>query len=62
MTLGPRVKRLRVERHLSREQLAVASGVSMGTIENVENDHVVTIATVQKVAAGLRVPMAHLFD
>lgn len=61
--IGDRVKGLRAAKSLSLEQLAQASGVSRSMISLIERGEASPTATVlEKVAAGLDVSLASLFE
>lgn len=61
--IAARVRRLRAERGLSLAGLAAATGVSRSMISLVERgESSPTAAVLEKLAAGLAVPLASLFD
>ncbi len=60
---GRRIIGLRGERDWTQEDLAAASGISTRSISSIENGvYSVTLDTIQKLARGLGVPLAELFD
>ena len=63
-SVGARVARLRVERELSRSQLAKQSGLHYQTIVKVENDAMrdPSLSTVVALCRGLRVSYSELID
>lgn len=56
------VRRLRLERGWSQEQLAVASGLSLRTVQRVEAEGVASLATAASLAATYAVPLIQLQD
>lgn len=57
------VERLREERGLTQEQLGWAAGIHQTAIARIESgERRPTLGTVFKLAAGLEVPPARLFD
>ena len=61
--LGQRVKALRTERGYSQEQLAAHSGLDQTHIAHIEHGRRnATIITVERIAIGLDVSVAELFN
>jgi transcriptional regulator with XRE-family HTH domain len=61
--IAARVRELRAERRLSLESLAESSGVSRSMISLIERgESNATAVVLEKLAAGLGVPLASLFD
>ena len=61
--LGQRVRELRRERGYSQEQFAARCGLDRTYIASVEHGRRnVTIATVERIASGLGISVAELFD
>jgi transcriptional regulator with XRE-family HTH domain len=61
--LGARIRALRKERGMSLVELAVASGISKGSLSGIERGLVlITIATLAKIARGLGLAAAHLME
>ena len=59
-SIGPKVRRLRLQKGLSLQQLAERSGVSAAAIHKVErNGMVPTITTLIKLAASLNRPVSY---
>src|SRR4029077_8365527 len=62
-SIGPKVKALRQEQRLSRQQLAVKAEVSAAAIHKIErNDMVPTITTLLKVASALDRPVTYFVE
>lgn len=60
---GARMRALRRERGWTQKQLADASGVSARSISSIENGiYSVTLDTAARIARGLGVPLAILFE
>jgi DNA-binding XRE family transcriptional regulator len=60
--VGDKVRGLRKERGWLQQDLADRAGVSMQTVSNLETGrHVPEMATLAKIAAALKVPLAELF-
>lgn len=61
--LGNRIRRLRIERGLSQYQFAKMIGMDRSFLISVEKGRRnVTLETITKIAAGLDVTLAYLFD
>jgi transcriptional regulator with XRE-family HTH domain len=61
--LAQNVRRLRLARHLSQEDLAHAAELSQDQISDVENaKHSVTLDNIQRLAFALNVRVAELLD
>lgn len=61
MSVGERVKSIRTERGMTVAALADLTGLSKGLISQVENNKTSpSIATLEKIAEGLKVPAAYL--
>ena len=59
---GPHVRRLRLSRSLTQEQLAERAGLSADTIRRVENGSLSpSLGTLTKLGTGLQSSVAHLF-
>ena len=52
---GDKIKRLRIKHSWSQEKLAAASGLSLRTIQRIENDGVCSLESKQAIAATLQV-------
>lgn len=62
-SIGPKLKKLRQEQHLSLQQLAVKAEVSAAAIHKIErNDMVPTITTLLKIATALERPVSHFVE
>ncbi len=61
--MGHRIKKIRMEKGISQEQLAKESGVSRTIISMIENDedHNAKSSTLKKLAAALGVSFGELF-
>lgn len=60
---GGRVRALRDERGLSREELAVKAGVSYWTVVGAEQGRRgMQVSTVRKIAEALDVPLSEILD
>jgi transcriptional regulator with XRE-family HTH domain len=63
MTLGERIKALRGERQLQQRQLAEKAGLTPSMVSQIESGRLTpSLHTLGKIAAGLGVPIASLFD
>jgi transcriptional regulator with XRE-family HTH domain len=61
--LAQNVRRLRLARHLSQEDLAHAAELSQDQISDVENaKHSITLDNIQRLAFALNVRVAELLD
>lgn len=61
MKLSPSaVRRSRIERGWSQEQLAVASGLSQRTVQRVESEGIASLSTASSLAATFNVPLLQL--
>ncbi|KKB75310.1 MULTISPECIES: helix-turn-helix domain-containing protein [Bacillus] len=63
-TFGEQLKKLREQRKLSVNQLAMYAGVSAAAISRIENGHrgVPKPATIKKLAEALKIPYEQLMD
>lgn len=61
-TIGSKIKKLRLEKDLTQEELAVKAGIPYATLIKIENDSVKnpTINTLQKLAQALEVSVDEL--
>lgn len=63
MATADLIRTRRRELNLTREQLAVAAGVSLPTIQRAETGtHAPTLATLTAIAEALSVPLSELID
>jgi transcriptional regulator with XRE-family HTH domain len=63
MTLGERIRALRAERALQQRQLAEKAGLTPSMLSQIESGRLTpSLHTLGKLAGGLGVPMATLFD
>ncbi len=61
MKISPaNVRRLRIERGWSQDQLAIASGLSLRTVQRVEGEGIASLNTAASLAATYSVPLAQL--
>ena len=62
MSLGERVREIRLSKNISTTKLAKMSGVSRGTIDMLEHSRLndVKLSTLQKVSAALDVDISNL--
>ncbi len=59
---GAAVRQSRIERGWSQEQLAIASGLSLRTIQRVESEGIASLGTAASLAATFAVPLPQLQD
>lgn len=61
-TIGSKIKKLRLEKDMTQEELAVKAGIPYATLIKIENDSVKnpTINTLQKLAQALEVSVDEL--
>ena len=63
MSVGRTILRLRIQSKKSQRTLAESAGLAVSYVSRLENGHVVpTIRTMNKIAAGLGVPITSLVD
>jgi len=63
MSIGPFIQAWRLSKNQSLESLATAAGISNSLLEQIESEEIeVSSATLQAIAAGLRIPPGWLFD
>jgi len=61
-SMGPAVRRMRVQRGLSVADLAAAAGVTSGAISQIESDRIQpTITTLRRIAEAIGVPVFRFF-
>ena len=61
--VAARIKKLREERHMTQEDLAVKAGVSRGYLARVETGrHEPTLSTLEKLAKALKVKVGKLLE
>lgn len=61
--LGSNLRAARKGQNLSQEELSARSGVQAGEISRIERGkRDPQVSTVEKLAAGLKLPLARLFD
>lgn len=61
--IGPRLRQVRQERHLSQRELAAQAGVSPNAISLIERDEISpSVTTLQRLAAALNVKMSYFFE
>lgn len=58
---GERVRYWRIERGMSKEQLATKAGISVDFVKHIEEGHVLSDSTRRKIAKALGVQVAELF-
>ena len=56
------VKRLRIERGWTQEELAIASGLSLRTIQRMESNGEGTLETIKSISSALQADMQHLME
>ncbi len=62
-TVGNRLRGLRKERNLTQRELADQAGISVNAVSLIERDEISpSVATLQSLAAALRVKMSYFFD
>lgn len=59
---GVQVRRIRIEKNISQEELGFRSGLSKNYISDVERgSRNVSLQTIEKIARGLEIPIKELF-
>jgi len=62
-SIGPTVRRLRIERGMNQLQLAARSGTSIGTVSKIENNQRgASVRSLAAIADALEVEIADLFE
>lgn len=63
MSIGPLIQAWRLSKHQSLESLSASAGISPSLLEQIESEEIdPAAATLQALAAGLRIPPGWLFD
>jgi len=63
MSIGLFIQAWRLSKNQSRESLAISAGISNSLLEQIESEEIdLSSATLQALAAGLRIPPGWLFD
>ena len=63
LSLGDRLRRLRMERNLSQRDLAQQAGISANSIGLIERGEISpSVATIQSLAAALKIKISYFFD
>ena len=60
--LGERIEELRRQKRLTQEELAEKSGLHRAYFWDIENGRNISVKTAHKIAMGLGVTLAELFD
>lgn len=60
--LGSRIEKLRKQKGLTQEELAVKAGLHRAYFWDIENGRNISIKTAYKIARGLGVKLSELFD
>ncbi|MDD3026465.1 MAG: helix-turn-helix transcriptional regulator [Erysipelotrichaceae bacterium] len=62
-TFGAQVRRIRIGKNISQEELGFRSGLSKNYISDVERGaRNVSLQTIEKIARGLEIPIKELFE